>query len=72
MKHYLLRKGNNDDFEKHYKDKIMVGEMCAITDKHTMVFCFGENDIKRLDFDEKVTEEKADELIEAIRKFFEN
>lgn len=71
MKHYLLRKGNNDDFEKHYKDKMMIGEMCAITDKHTIVFCFGENDIKRLQFDKSVTNEKADELIQAISKFFE-
>lgn len=71
MKHYLLRKGNNDDFEKHYKDKMRIGEMCAITDKHTIVFCFGKDDIKELEFDKAVTDGKADELIQAITKFFE-
>jgi hypothetical protein len=71
MKHYLLRRGNNDDFEKQYKDKMMVVEMCAITDKHTIVFCFGKDDIKELEFDNSVTNEKADELIQAISKFFE-
>ena len=48
------------------------GEMCAITDKNTIAFCFRENEVEFMKFDENVTSEKAEELISKITKFFEN
>lgn len=67
LKCNILKRGMNEDFQNY---KIRVGEMAAVLDKHTIAFCFGENDVKLLEFDEKVTAEKADELIECIERFF--
>ena len=49
-----------------------IGEMCALLDKRTICFCFGNGDIQELKFDENVTNEKADELINAIQSFIAN
>ena len=69
MKKYLLRRGKYEDFLKY---QMKPGEMCAITDKNTIAFCFQENEVEFLKFDENVTSEKAEELINKITKFFEN
>ena len=69
MKKYLLRRGKYEDFLKY---QMKPGEMCAITDKNTIAFCFHENEVEFLKFDENVTSEKAEELISKITKFFEN
>ena len=69
MKKYLLRRGKYKDFLKY---QMKPGEMCAITDKNTIAFCFKENEVEFLKFDENVTSEKAEELISKITKFFEN
>lgn len=71
MQKYLLRRGNSKDFES-YKTKMPIGEMCALLDKRTICFCFGNGDIQELKFDENVTNEKADELINAIQSFIAN
>ena len=71
MRKCLLRKGTKIDFEEYYKDKMNVGECCALTDKHTLVFKFGEKDIQELSFEDIVTNEKADELIKSIKEFIE-
>lgn len=64
---YYLKRGNSMDFEE-YKKKMRVGEICALLDKHTLIFKFGENDIQELKFDESITAEKADILISSIEK----
>lgn len=69
MKKYLLRRGKYEDFLKY---RMNPGEMCAITDKNTIAFCFRENEVEFLKFDENVTVEKAEILINKIGKFFEN
>lgn len=66
---FLMKRGNSNDFKPR---SLMVGELAAVLDKHSLVFCFGENDCKELNFDENVTEETARELIDKITEFFEN
>lgn len=63
---YFVRRGKSADFKE---SMLSEGEMAALLDKHTIVFCFGENDCKYLNFDETVTEETAKELIEKIQLF---
>ena len=69
MKKYLLRRGKDKDFCKY---QMKPGEMCAITDKKTLAFCFKENEVEFLKFDENVTLEKAETMINKISNFFEN
>lgn len=68
-KRYLLKKGKYEDFLKY---QMKPGEMCAITDKNTLAFCFNENEVEFLKFDENVTTEKVEMLISKISKFIEN
>ena len=50
---------------------LLPGEMAISTDGHTLIFCFYDNQLKSLNFDENVTEETARELIESIKLFYE-
>ena len=61
-----VRRGQSKDFNESI---LVPGEMAALLDKHTIVFCFGEGDCKYLNFDENVTEETARELIDKISVF---
>ena len=61
-----VRRGKSKDFNESI---LVPGEMAAILDKNTLVFCFGDGDCKYLNFDENVTEETARELIEKIQLF---
>ena len=63
---YFVRRGQSKDFKE---SMLSAGEMAALLDKHTIVFCFGEGDCKYLNFDENVTEETARELIDKIQLF---
>ncbi len=58
------------DKTENLKEILRPGEMC-ITISGKLFFCFGEKVVKELNFDENVTTEKANELIQAIRLFFE-
>ena len=55
---------------KSLEEILRPGEMC-VTTNGKLFFCFGDKNIKELDFNEKVTNEKAEELIQAIKLFFE-
>ena len=55
---------------KSLEEILRPGEMC-VTTNGKLFFCFGDRDVKELDFNEKVTNEKAEELIQAIKLFFE-
>lgn len=66
---YILRKGMSQDFTER---TLVPGEVAQVLDKHTLAFCFGEGDISYLNFDESVSEETANELIEKIKWFIEN
>lgn len=65
-KKYFVRRGQSADFKE---SMLSTGEMAALLDKQTIVFCFGEGDCKYLNFDENVTEETAKELIDKILLF---
>lgn len=54
------------------EDTLKPGEFAEIVDKHTLAFCFGKGDVKRINLDESVSEETAKELIEKIKQFIEN
>ena len=55
---------------KSLEEILRPGEMC-VTTNGKLFFCFGDRDVKELDFNDKVTNEKAEELIQAIKLFFE-
>lgn len=63
---FQSRRGQSKDFNESL---LAPGEMAAIIDKNTLVFCFGEGDCRYLNFDENVTEETAKELIDKILVF---
>lgn len=66
---YIMRRGKQSDF---LEDLLVPGEAVAITDKHTLAFCFEKGDVSYLNFDETVSEETAKELSSRIKQFIEN
>lgn len=53
--------------------KVMLpGEVALLAEKHTVAFCFGEDDVACLRVDETVDKEIADELIFRIDQFLHN
>lgn len=65
-----INRERDKDKNKSLEEILRPGEMCATT-SGKLFFCFGEKDVRELDFNEKVTNEKAEELIQAIKLFFE-
>lgn len=70
MKHFILKRGTEKELE-NYKSKMAEGEIVALLDKHTLAFYFEKNNVKLLNFDESVSIEKADTLINSIQKFLQ-
>lgn len=67
-----MKINNNYAIEKNkgktLEEIMLPGEMC-MTSSGKLFICVGNKDVKELNFNEQVTKEKADELIQAINLF---